>query len=232
MTERLMNGFIPAQGVQSLKKTDNFKNPDSVQNQCRIAKNPAAGNKAAVQPLYEDGMTNGPSVDAADFRAKLVELLPRLRRFCMALARGQDAGDDLCQAAVERALSRAALFDSGTRLDSWMYRIAQNIHIDQIRRHRTRGVEVDVEEHQTLEGENGIAIVEGRSDLACAEAALNALPDDQRALMALVVLDGASYREAADILDIPIGTVMSRIARARRAIDRAVHAMPAGGAAA
>jgi RNA polymerase sigma-70 factor (ECF subfamily) len=108
-----------------------------------------------------------------------------------------------------------------------MYRIAQNLMIDDHRRRRTRGVEVDVDTQFALHGEDGVAVVERRSDLARARAAMAALPDDQRVLMALVVLDGKSYREAADILEIPLGTVMSRIARARRAIDRT---MAAGGA--
>lgn len=170
------------------------------------------------------------SIDAtrpADLRRDIVGILPRLRRFCLALARNQDAADDLCQATVERALSRADQFIQGTRLDSWMYRIAQNLHIDQVRRVRTRGSEVDVDHAAALVGDDGRQVVEGRSDLARAKAAMAALPEEQRVLLALVVLDGMSYRDAADTLAIPIGTVMSRIARARRAIDSHVHGSPA-----
>jgi RNA polymerase sigma-70 factor, ECF subfamily len=155
----------------------------------------------------------------ASLRQDVIAILPRLRRFCMALAKGQDAGDDLCQATIERALSREDQFIPGTRLDSWMYRIAQNIHIDQIRRVKTRGVESDIDDAFSLSGDDGVQIVEGRSELAKAQAAMAALPDDQRVLLALVVFDGKSYREASEMLDIPMGTVMSRIARARRSID-------------
>ena len=162
-----------------------------------------------------------------DLRGEIIAILPRLRRFCMALARNPDAGDDLCQAAIERALSRADQFQAGTRLDSWMYRIAQNLYIDQGRRRQTRGTEVEVDEAVTLVGEDGLAVVEGRSDLARAQAAMAALPEEQRALMALVVLNEKSYKEAAEILGIPIGTVMSRLARARRAIDRQLNGGPA-----
>lgn len=158
-----------------------------------------------------------------DLREHVVEVLPRLRRFCFALTRAQDAGDDLCQATVERALSRAEQFIPGTRLDSWMYRIAQNIFIDEKRRVRTRGHEVDVDSAFALMGADGVQIVEGRSELASARAAMAALPEEQRLLMTLVVLDGMSYKEAAATLDIPIGTVMSRIARVRRAIDRHIN---------
>jgi RNA polymerase sigma-70 factor, ECF subfamily len=138
-----------------------------------------------------------------------------------------DAGDDLVQATVERALLRSDQWQQGTRLDSWMFRIAQNIRIDQARATKVRGVQIDVDELVSLQGADGRVIVETRSDLAAAQSAMVALPDDQRALMALVVLDGQSYKEAAEILDIPIGTVMSRIARARRAIDLHVHGQQA-----
>ena len=165
-------------------------------------------------------MEQGSVPETADLRDGIVAILPRLRRFCMALARGQDAGDDLCQAAIERALSRSDQFKPGTRLDSWMYRIAQNIHIDQNRRLKTRGTEIDVDDMTgALSGDDGVQIVEGRSELARAQEAMAALPEEQRVLMALVVLDGISYKEAAETLDIPVGTVMSRISRARRAID-------------
>ena len=160
---------------------------------------------------------------SADLRQQIVDVLPRLRRFCLTLARTPDGGDDLCQAAVERALARADQFIPGTRLDSWMYRIAQNIFIDERRRLKTRGTEIDVETAFDVMGDDGVQIVEGRSDMERARSALLALPEEQRTLITLVVLDGMSYRDAATTLQIPIGTVMSRIARARRAIDRQIN---------
>jgi RNA polymerase sigma-70 factor, ECF subfamily len=164
-------------------------------------------------------MSDQDRFETVDLRRDIVALLPRLRRFCMAIARGQDAGDDLCQATIERALSRADQFEQGTRLDSWMFRIAKNIMIDSARRAKTRGVEVEVDDSLPLIGDDGVQIVEGRSELARARTAMAALPDDQRTLLALVVIEGKSYKEASDILEIPMGTVMSRISRARRAID-------------
>jgi RNA polymerase sigma-70 factor, ECF subfamily len=163
------------------------------------------------------------SIGLIDVRDQIVAHLPRLRRFCIVLAGNADAGDDLMQATVERALKRQDQWLQGTRLDSWMFKIAQNIRIDQARAIKVRGVQIDVEEAVSLTGDDGRAIVEGRSELAKAQAALATLPEDQRALMALVVFDGQSYKEAAEILDIPIGTVMSRLARARRAIDIHMH---------
>lgn len=159
-------------------------------------------------------------------RDQMVALLPRLRRFCMALTRSADAGDDLAQSTIERALSRIDQWQQGSKLDSWMFRIAQNIFLDEVRASKRRGTQVDVDALEMVAGDDGRDIAESRSELARARRAIAALPDDQRALVALVVIDGQSYKEAAAILDIPIGTVMSRIARARQSIDAFVHGAP------
>ena len=163
----------------------------------------------------------GPSNE--DMRAAVVGFLPRLRRFCIAIAGGVDAGDELMQATVERALARSDQWHSGSRLDSWMYRIAQNLNIDQARANRTRGIPVDIAVLADEPGTDGRLVVEQRSELDAAIAAISSLSEDQRALMALIAFDGLSYREAADILDIPIGSVMSRLARARDAIDLSLN---------
>ena len=157
--------------------------------------------------------------DQSTVREQIVALLPRLRRFCLALTGSADAGDDLVQSTIERALIRIGQYQQGSRLDSWMYRIAQNINIDAARARKVRGVQVNVDVLDVVTGDDGRQIVETRSALARAQAAMAALPDDQRALMALVVIDGQSYKDAAETLDIPIGTVMSRIARARQSIN-------------
>lgn len=151
-------------------------------------------------------------------KARIVAFLPRLRRFCTVLARSEDGGDDLMQATVERTLARFGQWQAGTSLESWMFRIAQNIHIDQMRSQARRGTLVDIDQVADLSGDDGNSIVEARSDLRHVREALAALPDEQRALMALIVIDGRSYQEAASILEIPIGTVMSRLARGRKAL--------------
>ncbi len=156
-------------------------------------------------------------------RTNIIELLPRLRRFCMGLTGSSDAGEDLTQSTVERALRRINQWQQGSRLDSWMFRIARNINIDEARARIRRSAQID---HDTIDnaiGEDGRQITEDRSTLACVRAAMTKLSDEQRTLMMLVVVEGKSYREAADALQIPIGTVMSRIARARRAIDEIVN---------
>ncbi len=163
---------------------------------------------------------------ATGLQPRIIALLPRLRRFCEGLAGTPHDGDDLMQATVERALARAHLFQEDTRLDSWMYRIAQNLHIDRGRSLKRRGTSVDLEHAEELTGDDGRRITEARSDLAAAQRVLQALPEDQRATFLLVVIEGLSYREAADAMEVQIGTVMSRIARARQRIAEELSLMP------
>jgi RNA polymerase sigma-70 factor, ECF subfamily len=172
--------------------------------------------------------SKAPNIDKA-VRDQMIALLPRLRRFCTAITRSAELGDDLTQATIERALSRIDQWSDGTKLDSWMFRIAQNINIDQARSRKTRGISVDIDVLDTVTGDDGREIVEARDGLARVQAAMAKLPEDQRALLALVAIDGQSYKEAADILDIPIGTVMSRISRARATLARSFAATAHGG---
>lgn len=155
-------------------------------------------------------------------RAAIIAALPRLRRFCHAMAASPADGDDLMQSTVEKALTHSDQFREGSRVDSWMYRIAQNLHIDRSRSARRRGTVVPVEDAYDLIGDDGRATVESRSELAAAQRALATVPEDQRAAFVLVVVEGLSYKEAAEVLDVPIGTIMSRIARARGRIERAL----------
>ncbi|MEQ1688225.1 MAG: RNA polymerase sigma factor [Sphingopyxis sp.] len=154
---------------------------------------------------------------------QLIAELPRLRRFCAGLAGNADAGDDLLQATVERALAHADQWQDGTRLDSWLLRIARNHAIDMARSRKVRGTAVDLDTIADLRGEDGQQIVEGRSELAAVGRAFDGLSMEHKAVMALVVINGCSYREAAEALDIPIGSVMSRLARARAAICARMH---------
>jgi RNA polymerase sigma-70 factor (ECF subfamily) len=159
-----------------------------------------------------------------ELRTRLIQLIPRLRRFAVALTGDLDQADDLVQETCARALSRIAQWQEGTRLDSWMYRIAQNIWLDNLRANRARGAHVPLEVSD-ISGTDGRAVVESRLALAAVTKAIATLPEDQRVLVALVCIDGLSYKEAAEITDVPIGTVMSRLARARRQL----HAYLEGG---
>jgi RNA polymerase sigma-70 factor, ECF subfamily len=163
-----------------------------------------------------------------ELRTRMVELLPRLRRFAVALTGDLDQADDLVQETCMRALSRVEQWQPGTRLDSWMYRIAQNLWLDRMRAKKVRGEQVDVESAEAVAGPDGREVVESRLSLNAVSAAMAHLPDEQRMLIALVCIDGLSYKEAAEITDIPIGTVMSRLARARRELHaRLEHSPPA-----
>ena len=163
-----------------------------------------------------------------DIRARMVELLPRLRRFAYTLTRDWDKGDDLVQETCMRALSRIDQWEPGTRLDSWMYRIAQNIWRDRLRATKVRGEVVDIDTAHDIIGSDGRQVTEGRLLLSVVNAALADLPPEQQELVALVCVEGLSYKEAAEVLQIKIGTVMSRLARARKALHEAVSRKPRG----
>jgi RNA polymerase sigma-70 factor, ECF subfamily len=165
-----------------------------------------------AQPLVEELDTE---LSLKATRDGIIDLLPRLRRFCMGLTGSSDAGDDLTQSTVERALTKIDRWQEGTRLDSWVFRIARNINIDEVRARTRSSEQCDNEATDNAVGVDGRDITETRSTLAHVTSALGRLSPDQRALVEMVIVEGKSYREAAEILDIPVGTVMSRIARAR-----------------
>jgi len=160
-----------------------------------------------------------------ELRTRLGPLLPRLRRFAINLSGSTDDGDDLVQAACERALARSHQWQPGTRLDSWLYRIIHTIWIDQLRARKVRAhVPLDAAEALTRAAVEHPA--EARLTLDAVRRALAELPEEQRAVMTLVCADGFTYKEAASALDIPIGTVMSRLARARLALMARLGATP------
>jgi RNA polymerase sigma-70 factor, ECF subfamily len=153
-----------------------------------------------------------------EIRERMVALLPRLRRFAFSLTGNAEQSDDLVQDACLRALARIDQWQPGTRLDSWMYRIAQNIWFDRVRANKVRGEVVDIEAAEGIVGSDGRVVTESELTLQTVAAALARLPAEQRAVVALVCIEGTSYKEAAEITGVPIGTVMSRLARARRAL--------------
>lgn len=159
----------------------------------------------------------------------LIALLPRLRRFAYGLTGSVDDGDDLVQSACERALSRMNQFEPGTRLNSWMFRIMQTVWIDRRRVRQRRGISVPIEEIGELHGADGVRDDEARLCLGEVRRAVAKLPEEQRAVLMLVTVDGMSYREAANVLSVPIGTVMSRLARARLALGQSVGQAASGG---
>jgi RNA polymerase sigma-70 factor (ECF subfamily) len=148
------------------------------------------------------------------FRAELIGLLPRLRRFALGLTADPHHADDLVQAGCERALMRRRQWQEGTRLDSWMFKIMQNLWIDQLRA-RNPAAPADPEELEQLPGDDWQARIEARLSLEQVLVAMHQLSPPMRAVLSLVCIEGLSYQDAASVLDVPIGTVMSRLSRAR-----------------
>jgi RNA polymerase sigma-70 factor, ECF subfamily len=152
------------------------------------------------------------------FRRELIALIPRLRQFARVLTGNTADADDVVQACLERAMRNMHQWQQGTRLDRWAMTIARNAWVDNRRLARNRSPHDDLTDHVELAGDDGESIVMQRDRDRRVRAAVDSLPDDQRTLVGLVVLEGYSYREAADMLEIPIGTVMSRLSRAKAAL--------------
>lgn len=145
--------------------------------------------------------------------------IPALRRYARALTRDADRADDLVQDCIERAIRKQALWHPTGSLKSWLFRILLNLYRNELRTLRRRGDHVAVD---TLLVEPAIAPTQpGRIALAEMARAIEALVADQREALLLVTLEGLSYAEAAEALSIPIGTLMSRLGRARAALRQA-----------
>lgn len=158
------------------------------------------------------------------FDDDLVAMLPRLRRFAHALSRTRADADDLTQSTVERALRSRAQWRPGTRLDSWLYRIMRNQWIDTVRaRARKDRIEAPVAEAERL-GEDPRDAMDASVDLTRMMAAMQRLPEEQREVVALILIEGFGYRETAELLGLPIGTVSSRLVRGRTALLELVGA--------
>jgi RNA polymerase sigma-70 factor (ECF subfamily) len=160
------------------------------------------------------------------FSDQLIAVLPRLRRFARGLTGSASEADDLVQAACERALAREHQFQEGTRFDSWMFRIVQTVWIDQLRAREVRKEDSDVPEER-LGTDAPVRAIEARLALAEVRRAVQFLPHDQRTTLMLVTVEGLSYKEAAEVVGVPVGTIMSRLARARIALQQ--HLETGGG---
>ena len=154
------------------------------------------------------------------FGDELVRLLPRMRRFARGLARDAADGDDLCQATIERALKSSQQWQGGTRLDSWVYTIMRNIWVDQVRARNRRGQTFVAEEAGLDVGDPGDAAIEAHVELGNVGRAIDRLPLEQREAVMLVLVEGFAYKEAAEIIGCPMGTLTSRLVRGREALMR------------
>ncbi len=151
-----------------------------------------------------------------DLRDRIIELLPRLRRFARSLARNVQDADDLVQITAERALARAGQLRPGHSVASWLFGILRNAWIDEGRSRRRR--EALLEPADLAERVGDPAAGDG-PELLCLQDALARLPQDQHLAVALVLVEGLSYKEAADIMSVPVGTLTSRLARGREALQ-------------
>lgn len=152
---------------------------------------------------------------ASTFGTALTALLPRMRRFGRLLTGHPHDADDLVQLALERAWVHHARWEPGTRMDSWVFRIMQNAWIDEIRARQRR--EVVAMDEDELQQQPAAAL--GPLDALAVRQAVARLTADHRAAVGLVLIEGLSYKEAAEVLGVPIGTVTSRLARAREQLQ-------------
>lgn len=145
-------------------------------------------------------------------------MLPRLRRFAHGLTTNRADADDLTQITIERALRARTQWQEGTRLEAWLYRIMRNCWIDTVRARARSGrimVQAEAGEHV---GQDPTAQMDARLDLERLMRAMERLPPEQREVVALVLIEGLGYRETSELLDLPIGTVSSRLVRGRSAL--------------
>lgn len=146
----------------------------------------------------------------------IAALLPRLRRFARTITFHREDADDLVQIAVERALGRSEQWEAGTRLDSWIFRIMKNAWIDEVRA-RTRRDRLFAPEEA---GEHvGDESAESHQQRLAIQKAVSLLSDEHRLVIGLVLVEGLPYKEAAEVLEIPMGTLTSRLVRARAALQ-------------
>lgn len=154
-----------------------------------------------------------------EFQDQLVAILPRLRRFAMGLTKNLDAADDLVQQACEKALIKQASWEPGSRLDSWVYRIIQNQHIDNVRKESAIKTSSDDEDTLQIEDQGSAQSYENQDMVEKVSGIVEHLPAEQKTVMLLVAVEGHSYADVAALLNVPTGTVMSRLHRARSRIQ-------------
>uniref|UniRef100_UPI0035A9559F RNA polymerase sigma factor n=1 Tax=Ancylobacter mangrovi TaxID=2972472 RepID=UPI0035A9559F len=175
----------------------------------RAAQRPAV--RVSVRP------TEASIASEAEIRQGLSRHLSRLWRYGLVLSRQRDVADDLVQQTCLRALERAGQFQPGTRLDHWLLAILHSIWLNELRSRKVRLGQGVLDSGDVL-SVDGASQAETRVLASQVLEQVDALPEAQRSAVFLAYVEGLSYREVADVLDIPIGTVMSRLAAARARI--------------
>jgi RNA polymerase sigma-70 factor (ECF subfamily) len=162
-----------------------------------------------------------------DFGEQTLSVIPRLRRYARALTGDKLQADDLVQDTLERALNKRHLWRQGSDLRAWMFTIMHNVFVNQIRsRHADNTVALDAEAYNVAGHSSPIDLLE----IGDIDAAIRLLPGEQREVLMLVALEQMSYAETAQTLGIPVGTVMSRLYRARERVRVLLGGEPASGA--
>ena len=168
---------------------------------------------------------------ADDLGSRLVAALPQMRRYALAVCRSGDLADELVQEACERALASEGPGDPNTPLLPWLFTIIRNRWVDRQRRSRTEGIVIDIDDHPEVIGTGGEdERVDTRQTLERVQQAIDRLQPEQRELLLLVCVEQMSYKEAASVTGVPIGTVMSRLARARMRVAEWAGLGPGPGA--
>jgi len=159
-----------------------------------------------------------PTWNKEQLQKLILSELPRLRRFAYALTQNQHDMEDLLQGLVEKLLTQS--LPSHVKPMAWIFRVTKNLWIDELRKRKTKGIEIPIEESQVETGNNAENIVSEAQQKQRVLTAMQTLPEQQRMVLSLVMSAEMSYADTADILDIPIGTVMSRLARARENLSK------------
>lgn len=156
----------------------------------------------------------------AALETALVELLPRLGVYARTLTRNRDAADDLVQDTIQRALSRRHLWQPELGARPWLFTIMHNIHVNAMRTRARRGTEIDIDDADWMPALSDQPRQMAGLELRDVSRAYQRLSEEQREVLYLVAVETMPYRDIAAALDIPMGTVMSRLSRARHALRR------------
>lgn len=161
------------------------------------------------------------NVQHKQFQHMLLQALPAMRRYCLSLTGHVQNAEDLLQATVERALSRWHQYQPGTHFDRWLFRLCRNLWIDTMRQEKPTDNFDDVQE-SLLCANSGEAQTDARLTLEIVQQHMQNLSEVLRTTLYLIAVEGRSYQETADIMEVPIGTIMSRLSRARQQLSSAL----------
>lgn len=164
-------------------------------------------------------MTRPSNID----KAALLSVLPRLRKFAYSLTGNLPDADDLLQNTVERALTRNPPQADAEALARWLFTVCRNLWVDEIRARKVRGLNDPAPADVDAQASDGEQELMGALYVHELDQAMRSLSEDHRVVLLLVAVEGYSYREAAELLDVPVGTVMSRLARARRQLAESLQ---------